>query len=481
MAITRAHAARDVLIQIVGRIGNLVLGVVVVLTIARTLGVDGNGEWSTLLAISTLTAYVADPGLQTAVVRRASADPDEEASWLGALLTLRLLTGLIAAMLCFGVSAAVATGPSMLIAGALISATGLLSATQSLAVVFQLRVRNDRAIAFMTLNSVLWTAGAVAVAVLDGGLVAFAAMFLITSTLTAAAQAVHVWRHTPVVLDGLRRHGLPLLRVGLVLGLGSALTIAYGKIDQILVLHYQGTRGAGLYGAAYSLLDRVQFLPVVLMTTVFPIVSAAWPADPGRARRAVYRTLDYMAIVSFAALAFTIGAARPLLLLLFGKQFSPAAGALQVLMGAFIPGCLGYVVGYVALIVDRQQILVLLALAGLLFNVVGNVLLLPRYGYIAAAWMTLATEVVVICPAAIVAFRGMHLAPDVRRLPRIAAAAAFMGASVWIAAQAGAGIVWLALIGATVYAVAVLGTSAVTPDDRAELMLWLRGRIRPRD
>ena len=152
VAITRAHAARDVLIQIVGRIGNLVLGVVVVLTIARTLGVDGNGEWSTLLAISTLTAYVADPGLQTAVVRRASADPDEEASWLGALLTLRLLTGLIAAMLCFGVSAAVATGPSMLIAGALISATGLLSATQSLAVVFQLRVRNDRAIAFMTLN-----------------------------------------------------------------------------------------------------------------------------------------------------------------------------------------------------------------------------------------------------------------------------------------------------------------------------------------
>jgi O-antigen/teichoic acid export membrane protein len=481
VAITRTHAARDVLVQIVGRIGNLLFGVVVVITITRTLGVDGNGEWSTLIAISTLSAYIGDPGLQTAVVRMATADPDEEASWLGALLTLRLLTGLIAALVCFGVSVIVATGPSMVIAGALISATALLSATQSLAVVFQLRVRNDRAIAFMTLNSVLWTTGAVAVAVLGGGLIAFAAVFLVTSTLTAAAQAIHVWRHTPVVLAGLRRHGPQLLRVGLVLGIGSALTIAYGKIDQILVLHYQGTRGAGLYGAAYSLLDRVQFLPVVLMTTVFPIVSAAWPADPGRARRAVHRTLDYMAIVSFAALAFTIGAARPLLVLLFGKQFAPAAGALQVLIGAFIPGCLGYVVGYVALIVGRQQILLVFALGGLLFNVVGNLLLLPRYGYIAAAWMTLATELVVIGPAAIVSFGPMRLAPDLRRLPRIAAAAAIMGASVWLADRAGAGIVWLGLVGATVYVVAVIGTGAVGSDDRRELLSWLRGRLSSRD
>ena len=42
-----------------------------------------------------------------------------------------------------------------------------------------------------------------------------------------------------------------------MLGLGSALTIVYGKIDQVLILPYEGSRGAGLYGAAYSLLDRV--------------------------------------------------------------------------------------------------------------------------------------------------------------------------------------------------------------------------------
>ena len=476
LPITRAHALRDVLVQIVGRLGNLLLGIVVVVTITRTLGVDGNGEWSTLLAISMITGYVVDPGLQTTALRMAAADPRDQAGWLGALVTVRLLTGILGALLCFSLAAAVASGGSMVVAGALISAIALTAPAGALAVVFQLHVRNERTIAFVTLNSLLWTAGAGAVALLGGGLVAFAATLLLTTALSMGAQAVYVWRRTAVALDGVRRHGRQLLRVGLVVGIGSALTMLYGKIDQVLVLQIQGTQEAGLYGAAYSLLDRVQFLPGVLMTTLFPIVAAAWPADRERARRAVQRALGYMAIISFPALAFTIAAARPLIVLMFGVQFAPAAGALQVLIVAFIPMSFGYVAGSLAVVVGRQRMFVLIALAGLVFNAVGNLVLLPRYGYMAAAWMTVATEVVVIWPAAATTLRAMHLAPDLRRLPRAATAAAIMGVVVWLAHHSGSGIVLLALVGATVYPLALLGTGALTPDDRADLRSWLRSR-----
>jgi O-antigen/teichoic acid export membrane protein len=475
--ITRAHAARDVFIQVVGRIGNLLLGIVVVITITRKLGVDGTGEWSTLLAISTLTGYIVEPGLQPTALRMAAADPDEEADWLGALVMLRVLTGIIGGAVCFAASVAVANGPSMVIAGALISAIALASPAASLVVVFQLRVRNDRTIAFMTVNSILWTLSVVAVAVLGGGLVAFSAAFLVTSLVTVVAQAAYVWRRTPVALSGLLRHGRQLLRIGLVLGLASALTIAYGKIDQVLVLHYEGTHGAGLYGAAYSFLDRVQFLPLVLMTTVFPIVAAAWPGDPERARRAIQRTLGYMAIVSFPALAVAIAAARPLLVLLFGPEFAPASGALVILMAAFIPTCFGFVVGSLAVVVGRQRIFVIIALGGLVFNLVGNVLLLPRYGFIAAAWMTLATELVVIIPASITTLRGFQVAPDLRRFPRAAAAATMVGLAVWLAHRAGAGILLLGLVAGIIYPLVVLATGTLTPEDRAELNSRIRQRM----
>ncbi len=476
--ITRARALGDVVVQVVGRIGNLLLGMVVVITIARTLGVSGNGEWTTLITISMITGYLVDPGLQTTALRMAAADAREQAHWLGALVSVRLVTGILAALLCFAVSVAVATGPSMVIAGALISATALTSPAQALAVVFQLDVRNERTIAFVTVNSLLWTSGALAVAFFGGGLVAFAATFLLTFVFSVTVQAVYVWSRTPVVLEGVRRHGRQLLRIGLVVGLGSVLTIMYGKIDQILVLHYQGVEGAGLYGAAYSLLDKVQFLPGVLMTTMFPIVAAAWPANPERARQAVQRVVAYMAIISFPALAFTISAARPLIVLLFGKQYAPAAGALEVLMASFIPICFGYVAGSLAVVVDRQRRFVLIAVAGLVFNVVANVILLPRYGYIAAAWVTLATELLVIGPAAATTLRAMRVAPDLHRLPRTVGAAAIMGVVVWLAKQLGFGIVLLGLIAAIAYPIAVFATGALTPDERAQLSWWLRRRAR---
>ncbi|MGO9902261.1 MAG: flippase [Solirubrobacteraceae bacterium] len=467
---------RDVFVQVVGRIWNLLLGVVVVVAITRTLGVDLTGEWSTLIAISALTAYFIDPGLQTATIRLSAADPGHEANWLGALVALRSLTGVIAALVCFGVSVTVARGSAMVIAGALISAGALSSPAQALGVVFQLHVRNDRAIAFVTLNSVLWAAAACVVALVGGGLVAFAATFLFTAVSVTLMQAVYVWRHTPLTLARFGYHAGALLRVGLVVGLGSALTLAYGKIDQVLVLHYQGTRGAGLYAAGYSLLDRVQFLPTALMTTVLPIVSAAWPADPERARRTVQRALGYMALVSFPALAFAIGGARPLMVLLFGNQFAPAAGAVKILLAAFIPTCLGYVTGSLAVVVGRQRTFVLIALGGLVFNVIGNIVLIPHFGYIAAAWMTLATEILVICPAAVTILGAMHIVPDLGRFPRAAAAAAIMGALVWLAHRAGFGIVWLGLLATVVYALAVLATGALTPDEVVELTSRVRRR-----
>ncbi len=471
-SISRAHALRDVIVQVIGRIGNLALGVVVISAILRTIGVDGNGEWSTLQAVLTMTGYMADLGLQATTVRMAAAAPEQEAGWLGALVVWRTALGVPAALLCFGVSAAVARTGAMVIAGALLAASLIISAGQSLGVAFQLRVRNDRGIGFMTLNSILWTAAVGAVALVHGGVVAFALAFLITTTLTTAAQTTYVLRRTAVALSGVRRHGRELMRVGVAVGIGSALTIAYAKVDQVLVLHFRGARGAGLYGAAYLLLDRVQFLPAVLMTTAFPILSSAWPADPQRARRITQRALESMALISLPALAFTLAAAGPLLTLLFGVQFAPAAGALRVLMGAFVLTCFGYVVGYLAVIVDRQRVFVLIALAGLAFNVAANVILLPHHGYIAAAWVTLVTEVVVLVPAALTTLRALGHQPRLGRLPRAALAAAAMGLAVWACQRAGVGVVLLALLALTVYPLAVLASGALTPEDRA--LLWSR-------
>ena len=73
----------DIAVQLVGRFGNLALGIVVTALLARTLGDAGFGVWSTLLAISSLLGVIGNMGLEQVALRCAVAEPGREPQWLG--------------------------------------------------------------------------------------------------------------------------------------------------------------------------------------------------------------------------------------------------------------------------------------------------------------------------------------------------------------------------------------------------------------
>ena len=91
----KRRIAGDIGIQVVARAGNLVLGVVVTLILVRALGVRGFGQWSTLLAIAQIATSFGDLGLTQVAVSRAARNPETEADWLGALLEMGYVQGIV--------------------------------------------------------------------------------------------------------------------------------------------------------------------------------------------------------------------------------------------------------------------------------------------------------------------------------------------------------------------------------------------------
>jgi O-antigen/teichoic acid export membrane protein len=94
----RSRATRDVVRQLGGRVLNLALGVVVTAVIARELGDSGFGEWSSLLVVVQMAAYLADLGIEQVGVRRAAAEPEREDEWIGASVALRAAVSLPATL-----------------------------------------------------------------------------------------------------------------------------------------------------------------------------------------------------------------------------------------------------------------------------------------------------------------------------------------------------------------------------------------------
>ena len=65
-------------------------------------------------------------------------------------------------------------------------------------------------------------------------------------------------------------------------------------------------------------------------------------------------------------------------------------------MAAFAVICFGYLGGNLVVLLELQRLFVRNAAIALVFNVVLNLLLIPPYGFLAAAWVTLATEILVV-------------------------------------------------------------------------------------
>jgi hypothetical protein len=147
---TSSRAFSDIVRQLVGRAFNLALGVVVTAVIARLLGERGFGEWSSVLVVAQIAAYLSDLGIDQVGVERAAAEPEREAHWIGATVALRALVSIPATLISVVAVILVAEDDKMLVAGLIVSLTILLSGPNTVSTLLQLRLRNDLNVAVTT-------------------------------------------------------------------------------------------------------------------------------------------------------------------------------------------------------------------------------------------------------------------------------------------------------------------------------------------
>ncbi|HEV7494075.1 flippase [Baekduia sp.] len=470
---SRERAFRDVFVQVMTRVLNLALGIVVTALVVRTLGDSGYGQWMTILTTFQLVGFFTSLGLEQVAVREAAADPRHAEDWVGALVVTRLALTLPVMVVGLGALTLISQGHTMFIAGIILLVEFPFGVGSSLAVVHQLRVHNTLPMIVLTLNSVLWGACVLVIYLSGGGLVALALSMTLVTTATAMMQAFAAFKLLRFRLRPSRAAIIRLLRVGAPLGVAGLLVNAYARVDQIIVFEKAGSQAAGYYGAVYRVLEQAHFIPISVLTTLAPIITTLYVTDRARMLRIVTLAAEFLAIGALGALAFASVAAEPLMRLFFGEEFVPAAPALPILGGAFVFICYGYLTGNLLLVLGLAHRQIIVGIAGLVVNVIGNLILVPKYGFLAAAWMTLATEVVVVGTGGYFVVKelgGLRMV-SVGRLPRVVAAAAVLLVVLLALDAMGGGLVVLALASALLYPALLLGLRAVAPQELKVLLL----------
>jgi O-antigen/teichoic acid export membrane protein len=452
--------------QVVVRVGNLALGVVVTALIARMLGRAGYGQWSTIFVVLMLVGYIANFGLETVAVREAARDPEREHEWIGAVIFLRMIV--MGPVILISIAAIIALHESheMLVAGLILVITMPFSGVSALALVFQLRVNNVIPMLVLTLRSVLWTSAVAIIFWRGGDMIALAIALSATTAIGSIVQAVAAIRLAERRPRPSRALLAPLVRESLPIGISTLLIVAYARIDQLIVFEAVGSSSAGLYGSVYSVLEQAQFVPISILTTLAPITAASWPGNRERLLLTVRRASELMATASFGALAFAAVAATPLVRLFFGHEFLAAAPALPVLGGAFVCICFSYLNDNLLLVLGLQRRRLVIGLVALVVNVAGNLILVPLVGFMGAAWMTLGTEAVVLGASVRLILKALELPmPRPGRTGRTLLAAALLAGALLLVRAASGSLAALVPAACVCYPVLLFGLRALSLDD----------------
>jgi len=165
--------------------------------------------------------------------------------------------------------------------------------------------------------------------------------------------------------------------------------MVYMRIDQIMIKNMINDEAVGYYSSAVRLCEAWYFIPVTLCNSLFPaIVNAKTVSEEFYNNRLqkLYDILAWMAI----GIAVPVTIFSPQIIqLLFGNDFSPASPVLTIYIWAGVAVFLGVASSQYLINENLTKLSFSRTFAGMVVNVILNLILIPYYGIVGSAIATL--------------------------------------------------------------------------------------------
>lgn len=185
-----------------------------------------------------------------------------------------------------------------------------------------------------------------------------------------------------------------LLKQSLPYAIVVLLMTFYTRIDTLMLdqlLPSTGQEEAGVYAAAYRLLDAVNMIPFLLTSLLIPFFAKQWQAK--KAVDDVLKTaVQWMIMISWPFVLLIYFFHEQILTLLYVDSNATWYPSFQLLLFTFPMVFLGYIFGGYLTGTRQLKWISYFAIFTILVNLLANYLLIPRYGAFGAAIATLIAQ-----------------------------------------------------------------------------------------
>jgi O-antigen/teichoic acid export membrane protein len=389
---------------------SLGIGLVTTIVLSRYLGVERFGQFNYIFAFFYFFLSINDFGVNVIVVREASKNRERVGEIVGAMLSFKLLLAacsVVAAWLAIRLMAFPAELRNALFVYTLILP---VMALQLPAVIFQVLLKMEypsligivnRMLSFLLLMVMVW---------LGYGLTALATALIVAEVVSLAILLKYarsfvrpVYRFAPKLWKEVLRSSIPLG----VMGLFAALI---NRVDFIMLERMADMRQVGLYSAVYKVTTLLELFPLMVMATVYPLMSRYASEDLEKLRELYKKSVLYLGIIG-VPLGICVTIFAPIIVrLLFGSQFAGAERGLMALVWSTVFLYLALSGANLLISMGREKVNLALNIVGAGLNIGLNFLLIPSMGFIGAALATSATYLFILVSISLASY--LVLSPE---------------------------------------------------------------------
>lgn len=372
-----------------------ILSMVVGFMIARYLGASSFGDLSFADAFTTIIAAVGALGLDSFIIREIINEPLKKNEILGTALLLRLGVNILLIPLTVGIyllfhQYADKPGNPLTWVVCILAFASFFKSFNVIDSYFQSQVASKYVVKVQNICVIISAVIKILLVVFNLPLIYFAAALSFDS-LSLAAGLIFMYHKRGFSLFSWTfswPRALGLLKKSFPLILSAVMVSIYMKIDQVM-LKDVGSVEVGIYSAAARISEAWYFIPVAIVTSVFPALIHARKTDLERYTKRLKNLYDLLVFISLPVAIVISFLGTDIIHLLYGDAYQGAGQMLSIHIWSGIFVFLGSASSQYLLAEGYTMISFQRTAFGAVVNILLNLWLIPLYGGVGASIATL--------------------------------------------------------------------------------------------
>ena len=374
----RRSVARNALALMASQSFTWVLATIVAWTVPRYLGATALGQWRLATSVAAIVVVLAAFGTNTLLTVEVAKARTSVRSLTKSVLRVRVVAyvvviPLVAIFLVAGSYDLETSRVVLIMSGGAVIALVTSALLASLHGLQEMGTSSITTVIAKTLNA----AGTLLVLAVGGRVLELSVVTVAVAGVGLLITYVGFRRVLPFRRDPPPLVGRALLATSVPFFLADASLVLYQQVDTVVMSLLLAEEAIGWYAAADTLFGSSLFVPVIVLTAMFPAIAELHATSPEQVPRLLTQSFNRLLIIAVPIGVGTIVVSRSFIATLYGPEYAPSAQVLAVFGVVTILTCQTILLGGFALATGRAGLWTGLMIVAIVVSIPVDLVLVP--------------------------------------------------------------------------------------------------------